>query len=82
MKNNWKTTTVGFLAGTVLIVNSLIIPLLQGDWTAIDWTGTTTGLGALGLGWFAGDKAPEKTHSPEQDSRDESDRAYEEWKNS
>lgn len=83
MNNNWKTTTVGFLTGAVLLANSLVIPLLSGDWMSIDWTGTATGLGAMGLGWFAGDKGGnQKEPTDESESEEESDRAYEEWKNS
>ncbi len=75
MTNNWKTSLTGLLTGTVLLINSLALPLLNGDPSAIDWSGVATGLGALGLGWFARDKEDGDDNSGKSSPDDD----YERW---
>lgn len=71
------------LTGVVLIINSLILPLLGGDFSAMDWTGIAAGLGAFGLGWFASDKGKDDSSGTAEDlSSDMADSDYENWSQS
>lgn len=77
---NWKTTITGFLTGAVLIINSLALPVLSGDFVSLDWTGIAAGLGAMGLGWFASDKNKDDgSGTAENLSSQKADEDYDRW---
>lgn len=79
---NWKTTITGILTGSVLIINSLLLPILNGEFISLDWTGIAAGLGAVGLGWFASDKGKNSDNdsgTAETLSSKLADMDYERW---
>lgn len=83
MNKNWKTTITGLLTGAVLIINSLALPLLNGEFFSLDWTGIAAGLGAMGLGWFASDKGTGTgSGTAENLSSQKADEDYEQWTHS
>jgi len=59
-KKNWKTTAGGFLAGLIPVVVELadLVGVQIGELTngKFDVAVLMTGLGLMGLGWFARDK--------------------------
>lgn len=55
-KKNWKTTTVGILAGLSLIFVPIIAALDSDPETVFSLEPIFAGLAAMGIGWFARDK--------------------------
>ena len=89
---HWKTTLTGSLTGLVLLINGGLLPFLEQRWGDWDWSQVLAGLGALGLGWFAGDKKAvtppspsaieaKKASSPQQ-LQEEAEESYRSWMDS
>ncbi len=55
-KKNWKTTAAGVISGVLMIGNELLAVLDDDPTTKFTTAAFLTGLGLLGIGWFARDK--------------------------
>lgn len=64
---NWKTSLVGFFTGVSILIPSVIIPILNKSMESISIEGICAGLGAIGIGWFAGDKQGESAAVSDED---------------